>query len=75
MDLVRFQGKITTGNDGFQVKIHYFAQFWPAQIIPRHSRPEKISPLVEKIFVHEISLGNDIPWKLSKSGVPTPSER
>ena len=37
--------------------------------------PKKINPLVEKIFFHEKSLGNDIPCKLSKSGVPTPSER
>ena len=36
---------------------------------------KKITPLVEKIFFHEKSLGNDIPCKLSKSVVPTPSER
>ena len=31
--------------------------------------PKKINPLVEKIFFHEKSLGNDIPCKLSKSEV------
>ena len=55
MDLVRFQGKITTGYDGFQVKIHYFDQFWSAEIIPRHPHPEKNHPLVEKnIFSRKI---------------------
>ena len=54
MDLVRFQGKITTGNDGFQVKIHYFDQFWSAEIIPRHPHPEKNQfPGREKYFFTE----------------------
>ncbi len=41
-----------------------------------HPHPRKKSATwSRKIFFHEKSLGNDIPCKLSKSGVPTPSER
>ena len=35
---------------------------------------KKITPWPRKIFFHEKSLGNHIPYKLSKYGVPTPSE-
>ena len=49
--------------------------FWPPEIIPHHLHPEKNNPLVEKNIFHEKSVGNNIPCKLSKSGVPTPSER
>ena len=52
MDLVRFQGKITTGNDGFQVKIHYFDHL---KLFLATLTPKKNNPLVEKnIFSRKI---------------------